>query len=150
MEVLPGAWNPDPVYDKKFGKSWKIETLFIDFQVKFHSFFRQNACFLDLFIKNLRKSLNLRPCLWADCRKTTPWRAARSRTAYLWEYPPGLNTDFNSRCLSKFADFSTKFRLLQEDYLHNCSACCWWRNAWKHKRKTYTWNVHRTNQGSLF
>ena len=30
----------------------------------------------------------MRPCLWADGRKTIPWRVARPRIAYVWEYPP--------------------------------------------------------------
>ena len=59
-------------------KSWKIDTLFMSFQVKFHSFFCQNVWFLDPVYK---KSFNLRPCLWADGRKTIPWRAARPRIA---------------------------------------------------------------------
>ena len=46
-EVLPGPWNPDLVYDKKFLKILKNRYPVYDFQVKFHSFFCQNAWFLD-------------------------------------------------------------------------------------------------------
>ena len=32
-----------------------------------------------LFMNNLQKSLNLRPCLWVDGRKTIPWRVSHPR-----------------------------------------------------------------------
>ena len=55
-EVLPGPWNPESVYDKKFVKILKNRYSVYDFQVKFHSFFHQNAWFLDPVYK---KSSNI-------------------------------------------------------------------------------------------
>ena len=46
-EVPPGPWNPDPVYDKMSLKILKNWYPVYDFQFKFHSFFCQNAWFLD-------------------------------------------------------------------------------------------------------
>ena len=57
-------WRSDPVYDKKFVKIMENWYPVYDFQVKFHSFFCQNAWFLDPVYKIFSKSLNLRPCLW--------------------------------------------------------------------------------------
>ena len=53
--VLPGPWNPDPVYDKKLVKILKNQYPVYDFQVKFHSFFRQNAWFLGPVYKKSSK-----------------------------------------------------------------------------------------------
>ena len=94
-EVLPLPWDPDPVYDKKFMKIMENWYPVYDFPVKFHSFFRQSAWFLNPVY---RKSLKLRPCLWADGRKTIPWRAARPRITNLcMEYPRAQNVFCNIR-----------------------------------------------------
>ena len=76
MEVPSGPWNPDPVHGKKFVKIIENWYPVYDFLVKLHLFFLQNAWFLlALFIKTLRKSWNLKPCLWAFMsHKTIPRR----------------------------------------------------------------------------
>ena len=55
MGVLPQPWNPGPIYDKKFVKILKNRYPVYDFQVKFHSFFHQNAWFLDSIYKKSSK-----------------------------------------------------------------------------------------------
>ena len=54
-EVLPVPWDPDPVYDKKFTKIMENWYPVYDFPVKFHSFFRQSAWFLNpVYRKSLK------------------------------------------------------------------------------------------------
>ena len=75
----PKPWNPGPVYDKKF--------VFTIFRSNFSHFCVKLHYVQTLFLTNLRKSANSRPCLWSEGQKTIPGRAG-PHIAYLWEYPP--------------------------------------------------------------
>ena len=63
--VPPGPWNPDPVYEKKFVKIMENWYPVYDFQVKFHSFFHQNAWFLDPVYKRSSEILCYLLHCWA-------------------------------------------------------------------------------------
>ena len=89
--VPPGPWNPDPVYNKKFVKIWKIDTLLMIFRSNSTHFSSKCVIFRPCVYKIFK---NLRSCLWADGRKIIPWRAARPRIAYAWEYPPPRSFNF--------------------------------------------------------
>ena len=75
--VPPGPWNPNPVYDKKFEKILKNWYPVCDFQTKFHSFFLQNAWFLDPVYKKIFENLSI-------------WNPVYERTVEK-PYPEGRN-----------------------------------------------------------
>ena len=85
----PDHETPTLFMIKSLWKSWKIDTLFMIFSSNSTHFFIKMRDFQTLFIKDLRKFLNMRLCLWVDSRKTIPWRAAHLCRAYVWEYPLG-------------------------------------------------------------
>ena len=86
-EVLPGPWNPDPVYDKKkFVKIIENWYPVRDFQVKFHSFFRQNVWVLDPVYKKSSKIFEFKTLFMSGESKNHTLEGGTSPYS-LWEYP---------------------------------------------------------------
>ena len=82
--VPPGPWNPDPVYDKMFVKILKNWYPVYDFQVKFHSFFCQNAWILDPVYKKSSKIFEFETLFMSGWSKnhtlkggTSPYRSCK-------------------------------------------------------------------------
>ena len=88
-EVPPEPWNSDPFCDKKVCENHGklILCLWISGQIPL-IFFRRNVWFLDLFIKNIQKSLKLRLGLWAAGRKTIPLKGGTSPYSLCMGVPP--------------------------------------------------------------
>ena len=100
--VLPGPWNLDPVYDKMFGKSWKTDTLFMSFQVKFHSFFCQNAWFLDPVYKKSSKIFQFETLFMSRWSKNHTLKGCTSLYSLSMGVPPprGFYQTFTALCVT--------------------------------------------------
>ena len=108
-ELPPGPWNPDLVYDKKFVKILKNWYTVYDFQVKFHSFFRQNAWFLDPVYKNFSEIFEFETLFMRGRSKNHTLKGGTSPYSLCMGVSPRSKTHALQNCnYIKFRSFTLK------------------------------------------
>ena len=90
--VPPVPWNPDPVSDKKFVKILKNWYPAYDFQVKFHSVFRQNAWFLEPVHKKLSEIFEFETLFRSGRSKNHTLKGGTSPYSLCMGVPPSPDT----------------------------------------------------------